>query len=291
MSTFDTATVLGVGLLGGSLGLALRKHRIAETIFAWSPSASTREACESASWCDDVFDNPKSACEASDLIFLCGPVDQIPPLMEEVSSACKKTCLITDVGSTKKRICEAGNKIFPPGTGPTFIGSHPMAGSEKSGLRFASADLFQGKTCILTPGEAHLDAAETIGSLWKQVGMNLFQCSPEEHDQLVAHMSHLPHAIAASLSKTLQSSPRKWLESAGEGLKDTTRIAAGDPQLWSAIFLENREAVLGAISSASTVLNEFRDALEHSDRDSLVEFLKHGRSFRKLLEGIEKTDE
>jgi prephenate dehydrogenase len=285
MSSISRKTViLGAGLLGGSVGLAMRKRELADAIHVWSPSPSTRASCEEADWCDVVHEDPLEACNEADLVVLCAPVDKIPALMEEIAPVCGEGCLITDVGSTKASIAAMGNRLFPAQAPASFIGSHPMAGSEKSGLSFADADLFSDKTCILTPTSDAVSGILRLRSFWESLGMVLFECPPDEHDQIVAHVSHLPHAVAAILCLSLSKAPENWIRCAGAGLRDTTRIAGGDPQLWAAIFRANEHAVRDALDHMKQSLATWEASLDAPGDTELLSFLETARSFRSRLE-------
>ena len=278
------AVILGAGLLGGSLGMAMRERGLAETIHVWSPRESTRTACAEKAWCDGVFETPEEACRGADLVFLCGPVDKIPPLMETISSTCGEGCIISDVGSTKAGICKAGSRWFPANHPATFIGSHPMAGSEKSGLAYADANLFQGKSCILTPVDSSTEDLARLKKFWDALGMKLFECPPEEHDRIVAHVSHLPHALAAALCNGLATMPAEWKQCAGAGLRDTSRIAAGDPHLWAAIFRENETAFRESIRLLESSLASMKASLDAPDDHALLTFLETARAYRLQLD-------
>jgi prephenate dehydrogenase len=155
-----------------------------------------------------------------------------------------------------------------------------MAGSEKSGIAHAEAMLFEGKTCILTPMDAPPDALSRLRSLWKALGMTLLECSPQEHDRIVAYVSHLPHALAAALCKSLADLPAEWRACAGAGLKDTSRVAAGDPRLWSAIFRENEAAFRESLNSLRKSLSDLEVALDEDSGHSLRSFLEKAQAYR-----------
>lgn len=277
-------TILGAGLLGGSLGMALRQRGLAKEVHAWSPSERTRKICEKSDWCSAVYRDAAVACEGADLVFLCGPVDTIPPLLEEIAPSCGEGCLLTDVGSTKARISETGSRVFPSSHAATFIGSHPMAGSEKSGLQYADPHLFLGKTCIITPTNQSSGPLQRLLQIWKELGMETFECSPAEHDRIVAHMSHLPHGLAAILCAVLADLPDDWAACAGNGLRDTTRVAAGDPKLWTAIFRDNETAFRESLKRIQVGLDEMHAALDSPDNLLLDELLGKAREYRVGLE-------
>lgn len=282
---FQNAAILGAGLLGGSLGMALRRTGVAGRVAVWSPSAATREACASASWCGGTHARPAEACAEADLVVLCGPVDRIPPLLDEISPACRTGCLVTDVGSTKEAICRAGAAAFPPGHPADFVGSHPMAGSEKSGLAFAREDLFAGRVCIITPvKETSAEATDRAVSLWTDLGMKVVRSDPGEHDRIVARISHLPHLAAAALSSLLAGGAPEEKSCAGPGLRDTTRVAAGDPRLWTAIFRQNETAVREALDALQAELDAFRAGLDQPGDEAVRRFLEKACRFRRSLD-------
>ncbi|MFP4351366.1 MAG: prephenate dehydrogenase [Puniceicoccaceae bacterium] len=277
-------TILGAGLLGGSLGMALRRFGLADTVDVWSPGPATRRACAEAHWCDRVHDSPGEACRGADLVVLCGPVDTSPALLSEIAPFCGGDCLVTDVGSTKGAVCRAAAAIFPASHPACFIGSHPMAGSEKSGLAHATPTLFSGGICIVTPTEGSpAEAVGRIGAVWSALGMSLRTCPPDEHDRIVAHTSHLPHFLAATLANALAGSPPEWAECSGPGLRDTTRIAAGDPALWTAIFRSNEAALRESIHDFEKALHGMKQALDQPDDREIGLFLRTAREFRLRL--------
>lgn len=264
--------------------MALRERGLVRDVCVWSPSASTRAACKSAPWCNEVQESPEAACEGAHLVVLCGPVDRIPPLLEKIAPVCEDGCLVTDVGSTKERICASAAQIFGADHPATFVGSHPMAGSEKSGLAHADPDLFCGKTCILTPTENVSESAfEWVKMLWESLEMRTVRCSPVEHDRIVGRVSHLPHIVAAALAATLADGSSLERESSGAGLRDTTRIAAGDPALWESILMENRNAVRKALEQFEAELQSFRSALDSNGED-LQLFLRKAGDYRLSLD-------
>jgi len=287
----QNVVILGAGLLGGSLGMAMRQRNLAAKVSVWSPSESTRAACAKTDWCGTVYSSPEEACQEADFVIFCGPVDTIPPLMKRLAPICRPDCLLTDVGSTKARICAAGDQYFSGSRKATFIGSHPMAGSEKSGLPHAEAKLFEGKTCILTPADAPLEPLRRLRSFWSALGMTLFECLPEEHDRIVAQISHLPHALAAALCANLSDHPAEWKDCAGSGLRDSSRIAAGDPRLWSAIFRENESAFRESLSNFRKALAELESALDEKGDESLLQFLTKARDYRIQLNRGNSCDE
>ena len=234
------------------------------------------------SWCDAAFCEPEAAVSESDLIVICTPIGSIVPLLKQIAPAIKPGAFVIDVGSTKRAICEAAEQISKQRF--TFIGAHPMAGSEKSGLAYARPDLYEAAACILTPTEQTPEhALETIKSFWETIGTHVHVMDPESHDQTVAAISHLPHLLASALSANLGQQDSTWNQLSGPGLRDTTRIAAGDPTLWQQILLENKGPLLKALAGFENSLAEFKAALQSTDAKVIQDLLKKGKAFRDLL--------
>lgn len=281
---FDSITIIGPGLLGASIALSAVEHKLVQTLHVWARSASKRKHCSEAPWCTHVHDSLKDAVKDSDLILLCTPVDTMIPLLESMVPHLKPGALVTDVGSVKGLICEGADQIAKQ-IPLNFIGSHPMAGSEKSGMEHASRDLLKGASCILTPTEqtepSHLN---TLNAFWTQLEMRTTCMSPQAHDTLIARISHLPHIVSSLLAASLDDMPEDAFCHAGGGLKDSTRIAGGNPDLWQSILAENNQAVLHSISKFESVLKTLKSSLETKDYDCLNQILKTGQSVRKKIE-------
>ncbi len=278
---FQQITILGPGLLGASLALALKKRGLCERVHAWSRRAETRAQAMQADWCDAVFEQPEEACIGSELVVICTPVETIVPLLEQVATSLVQDALVTDVGSTKSLICREARDV----SGDVhFIGSHPMAGSERTGMAHAREDLFEGAACILTPLDEAIDSQiARLQQLWEAIGMQVTITSPEEHDEIVAHISHLPHLLASSLCSYLAAKEPEWKHLSGGGLRDTTRVAAGDPNLWKQILEQNREEVLRAIDGFETELHSLKTALLDKDTSTVLKKLTLGKNFRDQL--------
>lgn len=276
---FQQITILGPGLLGASLALALKERGLSQRVHAWSRRAETRARALQADWCDAIFDQAGEACVGSDLVVLCTPVDTIVPLLEQVVSSLQAGALLTDVGSTKSLICREARRI-----GVNFIGSHPMAGSEQTGMAHARADLFEGAACIITPLDYALATEITrLSQLWEAIGMQVVTSSPEKHDEIVAHISHLPHLLASSLCGYLAQKDADWKHLAGGGLRDTTRVASGDATLWKQILEQNRDEILRAIDGFENELHVLKTTLLNKNTPDLVAHLERGKKFRDSL--------
>ncbi|HVU36827.1 MAG TPA: prephenate dehydrogenase/arogenate dehydrogenase family protein [Opitutales bacterium] len=279
---FKQITILGPGLLGASLLQAAKERGLCQRTAAWSRRAETRAKCKGQPWCDQVYADAGAAVAKADLVVVCTPVDTIVPLLEKIAPKLKAGALVTDVGSTKSLICRHGRAVLPEKIG--FIGSHPMAGSEKTGLEYATPELFEGRAGFVTP---LLDTApkqlDRLIKFWKALGLEVATTTPEVHDEIVAHLSHLPHLLASAYCAYLSTRDPKWAHFAGPGLRDSTRIAAGDPALWKAIALENREEISRALEGFQKELEALRVALHNGEPFALLHLLERGRDYRVRL--------
>jgi prephenate dehydrogenase len=259
-------SIIGVGLLGGSLGLAAKKAVKDCHIVGYGHRAITLGKAIEMLAIDEATQDLTQAVREADCVVLCTPVGLFDELLVQMAPALKPGAIVTDVGSTKRSVVSSARKLLPDTV--RFVGSHPMAGSEKRGIEFARGDLFEGSVCITTPlPTAAVDAVETIEELWKSMGMRIIRMTPEEHDRRVALVSHLPHAVAAALV-ALQD--EQTLALAGKGFADATRIAGGDGVLWRDIFLENADELRVGI----TRLREQLDHLESLLRPESAALLK-----------------
>jgi prephenate dehydrogenase len=279
--TLDTLTIVGVGLIGGSVGLAARERGVARHVLGVGRSSTTLDtACRlgaiTAGTCDLA-----DAARQSDLLVFCTPVDQIAGQVRTAAAVCRPGTLLTDAGSTKDTIVRSLDGTLPPHV--AFVGGHPLAGSEKRGPEHARADLFDGRVVVLTPTpRTDAEAVERVGAFWKQLGAKVTLLSPQDHDDALAVTSHLPHLVAAALANTL---PPHLHTLAATGFRDTTRVAAGDPDLWAAIFAQNRGAVLAAIARLADRLAAYRDAIEHDDMMMIRQLLAQAKQTRDALKG------
>jgi cyclohexadieny/prephenate dehydrogenase len=276
-------TILAPGLLGASLGLAARHFSIAQRVHVWARRPESRQQCEEAAWCDAAFADPAEASKGSELVVVCTPVDRIAEMVRHISPVLQDQAIVTDVGSTKSRICRSCAHVVPRGV--SFIGAHPMAGSEKSGLSHARADLFQGRACLVTPLEnSDPEAVDRTVRFWRELGMEVTTVSPEKHDEIVAHISHLPHLLASVLCLQLGKKPALWQAFSGNGLKDTTRIAAGSPEIWRSIFEENREELLRALDGFEREVATLRSHLHNEEWAQVRHLLRLGKAYREELD-------
>ena len=274
-------SIFGPGLIGGSIALTLRGRCPGTVISIWGRNAGLLEEITRRGLADTVHTNAEEAVQGADLSIFCTPVGIMPGLAVTIAPHLSEHAIVTDAGSVKAGVVEKLTSIL----GDRFLGGHPMAGSERSGLAAARADLFEGAPCILTPlPTTPAWTLETVSLFWSSLGSQVTAMSPEAHDRLVARLSHLPHAIAFALVNLVASSlPPASSLLAGGSFRDGTRVAASDPALWTGILSENRVEVIEAIREMSDLLQTLAGNLEAQEKDSVLDFLSQAKDHRGTL--------
>jgi prephenate dehydrogenase len=251
---FNSVSIIGVGLLGASLGLAMRRTGLCKTIIGYGRREDNLKRAMTAGIIDDYYLDAAAAVDDADIVVLCTPVGIFTDVALAIRPALKKGAIVTDVGSVKGSLVADVEALMPEGV--CFIGSHPIAGGDKSGIDEARHDLFVGARCIVTPTEkSDNNALDAVISLWEQVGSRVEVMNPFLHDEIFALVSHLPHLVAYALVNTIDSVNPDRIDYSGGGLRDSTRIAMSSPELWRDISMLNRDNML-------VVLDVFRDNLE-----------------------------
>jgi prephenate dehydrogenase len=269
-------TIIGVGLLGGSAGLAIKRAWKRVHVAGVGRRRSSLDRALKVGAIDSAHLEAAAPAAQSDLVILATPVGAFGRYLKEIAPCLKKGAIVTDVGSTKATVVRTAQAIL--GRGGPFVGSHPIAGSEQKGPTFARADLFAGATCILTPTAATpTTLLRRVERFWRVLGMQTVRMSPTAHDRAMAAVSHLPHAMAALL---VMLPSRKALEVCGRGLADMTRLASGDAEVWRDIFLTNRRAMLSAIDDLDHRLMVLRDLVELGDAEGLLRLLAAAKKRR-----------
>ncbi len=239
-SQWDTIAIVGVGLIGGSIGLAVRERGIARRVVGIGRREAALAEALRLGAVDAISTDMAGGVGQADLVVICTPVERIVEHVRQAAAACPAGAIITDAGSTKGAIVAALDNSLPRGV--RFVGSHPLAGSEKTGCTSARADLFKDRVAVVTPGNGTTDSdVELIEGFWRALGMRIIRMSPADHDAALASTSHLPHVVASALAA---ATDEKTLPLVASGWLDTTRIAAADAELWRQIFLDNRENTL-----------------------------------------------
>jgi prephenate dehydrogenase len=275
-------SILGVGLLGGSIGLALKSKSSHYHVTGYGHRSATLDVAKKHGAIDQFSTDPAEAVRDADLAVLCTPVGTFEDLLRRIGPALKPGTVVTDVGSTKRSICRLAEQILPAGI--HFIGSHPMAGSEQRGIEAAKAKLYEGALCITTPtSRTDSSILRQVESFWQLLGMRVTRLTPEDHDRLLADVSHLPHALAAAL--VLMQSDQS-LPIAGKGYSDTTRIAAGDAGLWRDIFIDNADNLRDSIHRFRQHLDRLEAMLEPAKARELTQWLNAAAMKRRGSGGL-----
>jgi prephenate dehydrogenase len=272
----DRLALVGLGLLGGSIGLAARARGAARRVVGTSRGRETLALARARGAADRVCADPGEAVDGAELVILATPPFAMPGVVRQVAPRLRAGTLVSDVGSVKATLAETLPGLLPPGV--AFLGAHPMAGSHERGLAHARADLFEGTACVVTPGAgAERGHVERLCAFWEALGARVVLRDPEAHDAEVAWVSHLPHALAFAFARALEAAPAAATELSGPGFRDFTRIAHGDPELWSEILCANRKALAGPLQAAAARLAELSRELETGDAEALERFLGDAR--------------
>ncbi|MBE0446597.1 MAG: prephenate dehydrogenase [Actinobacteria bacterium] len=283
-----TVSVIGIGLIGGSLAAALKQQPEDYEVVGYNRNASAIDEALKRRIIDRAVSSPEEAASVADVIFIAVPVRKIPEYVIRAAKSAKKGAIITDVGSTKANIIAEVEPHIPEGV--HFIGGHPMAGSERTGVSSANPSLFKNAHYLLTPTDkTDMAAYKKLHSMLTSVGANVLAIDPQKHDQAVAIISHLPHMVAAvlmNLASSETSDTENILMLAAGGFKDTTRIAAGSPRMWVDICLDNREAIIYSIEKISNMLDILRHAINKGDRDKIKDMLERAQSARLNLPSV-----
>jgi prephenate dehydrogenase len=262
--------LIGVGLIGGSVGLAVRS-RGGTRVLGVDRDAKAAALARQRGIVDEMCADAAAACSTADLVVVSTPVDGIAEQVVVAASACRPGAVLTDTGSAKSAVVRAIEGRLPAGV--SFVGGHPLAGSEKQGAAHAEASLFHNRLVVLTPTSDE-SAVARVRAFWESLGARVHCMTPEAHDRAVALTSHLPHLVASSLAGIL---PAEFAEFTATGFRDMTRIADGNAALWGAILAANRAEVLDALARFEGRLDEFRTALASGEPRALQDLLRAGR--------------
>jgi prephenate dehydrogenase len=276
---FERIAIIGVGLIGGSIGLAVRKNRLAAKVMGIGRRKVSIARAIRRSAIDAGTLNLKQGIKGADLIIIATPVDKVEVKIAEVAKYAEKGVIIIDVNSTKQGIVSSAERCLPKDM--FFVGTHPIAGSEQTGIFSSDAGLFKGSICIVTPtSRTDRKVLEKVKSFWKNIGAEVRIMSPKLHDDTVAAISHLPHILAYALCNTVSS---KELKMAGTGFKDATRIARSNPRMWEEIFIQNQKSLLKSVTVFQKNLNAFKDDIIKKRRTSLSKRLILAKRKRDVL--------
>ena len=275
--------ILGPGLLGGSIALAARRAG-GWRVGLWARRAEAVAEIEERGIADAVSTDLRGIVAGADLVILCVPIGVMPALAREIADAISADTIVTDVGSVKAPVVAELGAIFR-GRG-RFVGSHPMAGSEQTGIAAARTELFDDAACILTPdASSDAGAVAELRAFWQSLGSRVLEVPPAGHDEIVALVSHLPHLLAATLVHTVQAENAGAFDFSGPGFRDTTRVASGPPAMWAEILRTNRDAVR---KSAEAMIEKLREIITLLDREpQMTEFLTQAKAQRDRLRPLQ----
>ncbi len=282
MTQQGTVAVVGVGLIGGSIGLALRSRNLASEVIGVGRDPSALDEAVRLGAIDRGTTEMRDGVISAQVVVICTPVNRVAEDVRLAAESAPASVLITDVGSTKRQIVEAVERH--PRLAALFVGAHPIAGSERRGVSHARADLFEGRACAITPTpRTREERLRRAREFWSAIGCRMLEMGPAEHDEILAYTSHLPHAIAAALASSV---PADWLALAAGAYRDGTRVAGADGGLWTAIFRENRGPLLKALDSLQVRLSDFKYALMTDDEQAIRSWWEQARKRRELFEEL-----
>jgi prephenate dehydrogenase len=276
-------TLVGVGLLGGSLGMALRHRRLADAVVGYVRRPASVAECAHLGAVDRATCELTEAVAGAALVVLCTPLAQMRPLVERMLPSLAAGAIVTDVGSVKGTVLRDLEALIAQ-AGAHFIGGHPLAGAEKTGVASARADLFLNAVFVLTPTpRTHAPALAEVRQFWQLLGARLLEMPAEVHDELVSRSSHLPHVAAVQLASQVLDPQYPAVQAAlcGSGFRDTTRIASSSPEMWRDIALANRENLVRALGTFLQGLRDFQDALRAGDQETVARFFETARQRRE----------
>ena len=278
----ERLAIVGVGLIGGSFARALREAGAVRTIVGIDVNQANLEQALSSGVVDEISSDLLKGVQAAQVVFVSVPVCSIPAVVSQLAPALAPGCIVTDGGSVKAEIVETCDQIMPAGC--FFVGGHPIAGTEYSGVAASFATLFKGKRCILTrTSRTDETACGIVSSLWQATGADVCFMEPGHHDRIFAEISHLPHVVAYALVHAVGQADvegENVLTYTAGGFRDFTRIASSDPAMWRDIALMNREALLNSMDGFSASLADLRGRIEQGDSEGLAEFFTIAKQFR-----------
>ena len=285
MVLFNNVTIIGVGLIGGSLARVLKAKNLATRITGAGRSRATLEQALKIGVIDRMGNGPAQSVEDADLVVLASPVGTFEKIVSEVGPHLKPGAVLTDVGSVKGALITIIENAIPPGS--HYVPAHPIAGREKSGVAESTETLFQGRRCILTPTvRTDQKALAAVRDMWTAAGAEVTVMDADLHDKVFAAVSHLPHVAAFAMMcavAELNTGTEDYIQFSGAGFRDFTRIAASSPEMWKDICLMNRDNLVQMIDRYLFSLNRFKREISSRDEKRLEKHLKESSDARKRL--------
>ncbi|MDU8927177.1 prephenate/arogenate dehydrogenase family protein [Alisedimentitalea sp. MJ-SS2] len=291
---YDRVALIGLGLIAGSMGLAMKRAGVTGEITGYARTEKTRETAARLGLVDRICDNAAEAAEGADLVVLCVPVGAMGAVAEEIGPVLKPGATVSDVGSVKQAVIDAMAPHLPEGV--HFVPTHPMAGTEHSGPEAGFAELFDNRWCLVVPEEGTDPAAvDRLEDFWHALGANCERMDVEHHDLVCAVVSHIPHMIAYTMVGVADDfrrvSEQEVIKFSAAGFRDFTRIAASDPTMWRDVFLNNKTATLEILGRFTEELFALQRAIRTGDGDHLFDYFTHTRDIRRgIIEAGQDTD-
>jgi prephenate dehydrogenase len=282
---FDKVTIVGVGLIGGSLAMVMKEKGLASHIVGVGRGIQNLKDASQLGIVDEYTTDLLAGVKGASLVVLASPVCSITEIAKQISQHLDKGAIITDVGSVKNEIIQTVERSIPDGL--FFVAGHPIAGTENSGAKAAFSALFKEMRCILTPtNKTNSGALGKIKNLWEQAGSNVIIMSPEDHDRILAAVSHLPHIVAYSLVNSIlgMKDSSNVLKYCAGGFKDFTRIASSSPEMWRDIFLLNKDEILKTVTNFQEEISKLKGLIEGDDSQGILDELKRTAGVRELIE-------
>ncbi|UCG35172.1 MAG: prephenate dehydrogenase [Candidatus Omnitrophota bacterium] len=278
MKSIKKIAIIGVGFMGGSLALALKKSYPYISIWGFARSKRSLYRIKKLNVFNRIEQNLKDLVKDADLIVLALPIYAIIEMLKKISPFLKKDAIVCDLGSTKELVEKSAHKILPKGV--KFVGCHPLCGGEKHGAEFSKADLYKGALCLVTSSPKR-SASKTVDKIWKKLGMKTIYISPSFHDKVLSPFSHLPHFISFSLTR---STPLKYAGYSGASFKDLTRISNSPPSVWTDIFLSNKKNILKDIAQFMKMMQDFKELIRRNNRQGILRFITQVNKAQESLE-------
>lgn len=285
---FQRVAIIGVGLIGGSLGMILKRQHLADEVVGIGRRVENLKAAVELGAIDRYVSDPKDGVQGADLVVLATPVDTYEPHLRDWATCLQPGTIVSDVGSVKGALVEQAELLLPKGV--HFVGAHPIAGKEKTGVAAGSDQLFRGARCVLTPTRStDARALAIVRAIWEAAGSIVLEMDPHLHDKILGAVSHLPHVAAFALMNALAEVRDRGIPEldiaghSGGGLRDTTRIAASSPEMWRDIFLWNRDNVVSFIETYERQLGELKRLIHAGDAAGVEKALERAKRERELL--------
>ena len=291
---YDRVALIGLGLIAGSMGLAMKRAGVAGEITGYAKTAKTRETADRLGLVDRVCDTAADAVKGADLVVLCVPVGAMEAVAKEIGPVLKPGATVSDVGSVKQAVIDAVGPHLPEGI--HFVPAHPMAGTEHSGPESGFAELFDNRWCLIVPQSgSDPEAVDRLEAFWHALGADCERMDVEHHDLVCAVVSHIPHMIAYTMvgvaDDVRRVSEQEVIKFSAAGFRDFTRIAASDPIMWRDVFLNNKKATLEILGRFTEELFALQRAIRTGDGDTLFDYFTHTRDIRRgIIQAGQDTD-